>query len=154
MLEREPNEFTDPNLILQTAPQRTSPVRFFHIQVRNRHRAKLATNCTVYLEKATLLPNAEMELKTVEFKWAGTRMPSVGIAPGGIRLFDAFFLFRNDTSQVNFNALTDATDYLPVFPKGVADYELSYVVLSENFAPARKTFTLRLSHQLDNVTFQ
>jgi hypothetical protein len=81
-------------------------------------------------------------------------MPSVGIAPGGIRLFDAFYLFHNDPSQVKFNALTDATDYLPVFPKGVADYQLSYVVLSENFAPARKTFTLRMNHRLDKVTFQ
>jgi hypothetical protein len=112
------------------------------------------SNCTVYLEKAIRLPNVPIELKTVEFKWAGTTMPSVGIAPGGIRLFDAFYLFHNDPSQVKFSALTDATDYLPVFPKGVADYELSYVVLCENFAPARKTFTLRLSDQLDNVMFR
>jgi hypothetical protein len=52
------------------------PGRFFHIDVRNRHRDRIATNCYVYLAKAINLNTAEqIPLKTVEFKWAGYILP-------------------------------------------------------------------------------
>ena len=139
-----------------TRPDAQKPLvntRFFHIKVRNHHR-KAAANCSVYLEKATQLPSTNIVLKTVEFKWAGVHMPSVGIAPGGVREFDAFsHFFIPIQLQVQFNALSDSPHYRPVLPNGAANYELSYVVRSENFSPARGTFKLCLRDQLNDTTF-
>ena len=90
VLERDHTEFSDAPVL---GPQQQHvPVRFFHIKAKNNHREKLATNCFVYLEKATRLPNTEILLKTIEFKWAGVTIPGVAIAPRGIREFDAFCL--------------------------------------------------------------
>jgi hypothetical protein len=48
ILERDPKQHTDPyHLGLR------KHTRYFSIEVRNRHRGKVARNCYVYLEKAT-----------------------------------------------------------------------------------------------------
>jgi hypothetical protein len=152
VLERESEEFTDSPAKLNAQKQLLN-IRFFHIKVRNHHREKLAANCSVYLEKATQLPNTNIPLKTVEFKWAGVQMPSVGIAPDGVREFDAFYILHPNPTQVQFHALSDSPHYYPVLPKGSGDYELSYVVRSENFPPARGTFKLCLRDQLNDTIF-
>jgi hypothetical protein len=148
-LERDPREFTDA-IIDQ---QQTKQARFFHIKVHNRHRAKLATNCFVYLEKAVRLPNNDVQqLKTVEFKWAGVTIPGVAIAPGSIREFDALFILLESPTEVLFNTFSVSTEYIPRLPNGVAKYEFSYVVRSDNFPPARGTFRLTLREQYTDTT--
>jgi hypothetical protein len=148
ILERVPNEFADANIIGPNVP-----ARFFHIRVSNRHRERLASNCYVYLERVKQLPDTNIPLKTVEFKWAGTRLAGVGIVAGGSRDFDAFHLLHQSPTQIQFNALADATDYFPEIPPNAGNHELSYVVVSDNFPPARGTFTLHLDAQLENTTF-
>jgi hypothetical protein len=150
VLERDPQEFSE--ACLPVGPQQLVKGRFFHIGVRNRHREKLAVNCSVYLEKITRLPDTNFPLKTIEFKWAGTGTPGVAIAPNTARDFDAFFLLHKSPTQLYFNLLTDAGDYNLNIPPGAADYELSYVVRSENFPPARGTFKLCLKDQLGDTT--
>lgn len=138
----------------QIFPDRTQiNTRFFHINVRNLHREKLAINCYVYLEKAIRRPNTTIPLRTIEFKWAGTLLPAIGIAPGTARAFDAFFIHHNHPTQLLFNALTDSGEYYPQIPPGIGEYEFSYVVMAENFAPARGTFTLDLRAALKDTTF-
>jgi hypothetical protein len=150
VLERMPREFTDAYITNAVSPL---PGRFFHIRVCNRHRSQLASNCYVYLERITQIPSTNIPLKTVEFKWAGTGLAGVGIGAGGSREFDAFHLLHQNPTQVLFNALADATDYFPRIPRGAGDYELSYVVVSDNFMPARGKFTLHVDGQLQNTTF-
>jgi hypothetical protein len=78
-------------LVLEaSSPVDTATAKAFHVSVRNRHREKLAVNCFAYLESAIKLPDTRIPLETIEFKWAATRLPSVSIAAGGTRLFDAF----------------------------------------------------------------
>lgn len=127
---------------------------FFHIDVRNHHQQKLATNCYVYLEKAVrVTPTAEtIPLKTVEFKWAGTTIPGVGIAPRSVREFDAFQVAHNTPTVLDFAAFCDSTEYIPRF-SGAGQYELSYVVRAGNFPPARGSFKLNLDPVLARTTF-
>ncbi len=151
VLDRLPRQFSDASIF--DGSDQLVRARFFHISVHNRHREKLAANCSVYFERATRLPNINIPLKTIEFKWAGVHLPNVAIAPGGVREFDALHLLHSDPTQIIFNAHSDSPDYYPHFEKGAADYELSYVVRAENFPPARGTFRLHLSDQLNDTTF-
>jgi hypothetical protein len=151
VLERDATESTDAPIGLD-ANGRPVVARFFHIKLHNRHREKLATNCFAYLERATQLPSTEIPLKTVEFKWAGVQIPGVAIAASSAREFDALFILHEDPLQVQVNTFSDSPDYRPRFPAGAADYELSYVVRSENFPPARATFRLQLRKELAHTT--
>jgi hypothetical protein len=149
-------EFSDASQIINTGPgvsPMTSMTRFFHIKVHNCHREKLATNCYVYMQKATKRPNTNIPLRTIEFKWSGTRLPSVGIAPGAEREFDTFHICHVEPTTLRFNVFTDATDYYPKFPPGAGEYELSYLVISDNFPPAQGSFVLNLEGSVDQTTF-
>jgi hypothetical protein len=126
--------------------------RFFHIDVRNRHRSKIATNCYVYLERAiNRHTSAEIPLKTVEFKWAGYVLPNAHILPGQIRRFDAFWIAHERPTQLQFNVYCDASDYIPHI-EGEGAYRLSYAVVADNFPPARRTFILDLNKSLELTT--
>jgi hypothetical protein len=120
----------------------------FHVNVRNRHREKLALNCCVYLESAIKRPDTDIPLRTIEFQWAGTRLPSVGIAAGTTRLFDAFWILHTQPNRVLFQVHTDSVEYIPLLPQDIGEYELSYLVTAENFPPARGRFILDLRSSL------
>lgn len=152
VLEREPQEFSEVSAIFPDGS--SHPTRFFHINVHNCHREKLATNCNVYLERAIKRPNTIIPLKTIEFKWAGVQFPSVGIAARTLRSFDAFHILRAHPTRLRFNVFTDASDYYPRFLEETGEYELSYLVTAENFPPARGSFILVLNNVLDKTTFQ
>jgi hypothetical protein len=148
-LERDKNEFTSP----QIANLANIPAKCFHIDIRNRHLDRFATNCYVYLEKAVRLgPSADtVHLKTVELKWAGTMFPSVGIGPGSIRTFDAFFILPESPTVLRFSGFMDASDYHPHI-QGEGEYELSYLVTASNFPVARRSFKLKLDGRLALTT--
>jgi hypothetical protein len=151
ILERDPQEFTDPyHLGLR---QQT---RYFSIGVRNRHHNKVARNCYVYLEKATKLePRSKIPLKAIEVKWEAYTLPNANIPPSTVRKFAAFFIIHESPEKLNIaNMWTDAPSY--VFPKieGKGLYELQYVVVSDNFPAARGTFKLNLSNSLQETTLE
>jgi hypothetical protein len=128
--------------------------RFFHINVRNRHRDKIATNCYVYLAKAiNLNTSEEIPLKTVEFKWAGYVLPNAHILPKQARGFDAFWIAHDRPTHLQFNAYSDASDYIPRI-EGEGRYELSYVVVADNFPVLRGSFILSLNKSLELTTFE
>ena len=150
VLEREPGQFTDAMRVENRAgPQTPFPGRFFHIDVRNRHRSKIATNCCVYMAKAINLDTSqEIPLKTVEFKWAGYVLPNAHILPGQVRRFDAFWLAHHLPMTMQFNVYSDATDYIPRI-EGEGRYELSYQVVADNFPAASGSFILNLNRSLN-----
>ncbi len=132
---------------------RSYPRRHFHIAVQNCHHRKTALGCYAYIKSIHDLDrSSEIPTKTIEFKWAGTLLPSVRIAPSSCRLFDACHV-RNDTpSEVEFNALTDSSDYQPGIP-GVGNYRITYGVASENFAVAEAAFTMRVGKAFSDFSF-
>jgi hypothetical protein len=151
VLERQPGQFHDAQRIVNSAVIKGA--RFFHIDVRNRHRIKTATNCYVYLEKITNLnTSVETPLKTIEFKWAGYTLPYAHIPPGKARQFDGFWVFHEMPTHLQFNVFSDATDYIPRLD-GEGRYELSYLVLADNFPQTRASFILDLNKSLDLTTF-
>lgn len=146
VLERDASEDTDPYLQGHLS-------RFFHIEARNRHRTKIATNCYAYLEKLeNLSENSILEIKTAELKWAGYTLPNAAIMPVSSRLFDAGCVLHSQPIIFHVNLLfADATDY-QIKIQGKGDYKLQYVVISDNFPPARCTVTLHLDPLVDQVS--
>jgi hypothetical protein len=151
VIKRVPQQYTESKERLLSGMMVDS--RFFHIDVHNLHKEKLATNCYVYLEKAKRLPDTEIPIKTTEFKWAGVGFPGVAIMPRSTRAFDAFHIRVAEPTQIIFNALTDSSDFYPKLPKGPAKYELTYIIVAENFPPTRGTFILDLKESIGLTTF-
>jgi hypothetical protein len=154
-LERKPRQFADaPRWESRGGHRRDLTGRFFQIDVRNRHRTRMATNCYVYLMKAINLETSEeIPLQMVEFKWAGSVVPHAQILPGAARQFDAFWIDHAYPTTLQFNPYCDANDFTPrVQTEG--RYELSFVVVSDNFSPSRGSFTLSLNRSLELTTFE
>jgi hypothetical protein len=148
-LERSPGEFTDPRVMsIPGAPLG----RFFHIEARNYHRDRAATNCYAYL---TSIRNTNaginIPVPQTELKWAGYTFPNAAIAAGSSRSIDAFWIRHADPTRLQFNMFTDASDYLPQVA-GAGDYELQYMVIADNFPPAHCAVMLHLDGLLDQTT--
>jgi hypothetical protein len=127
--------------------------RYFHVCVRNLHHVKAACQCFAYLEAITNVKTGQKSiLRTVEFKWSGTFLPGVRIAPKSYRFFDAFCVLHNAPTQIQFNPLTDSVHYIPVIP-GPGDYDLTYAVTPENFPTARRFFRLSIANGLQDIKF-
>lgn len=114
------------------------PVRFFHLTVENLHRDKMAVGCTAYVENIGDVETGEpIDFRPAELKWAGTRLPSVPIPAGRSRDLDACCILARDPGTIHFVSLSDSGKHMaPVSGRPV---DVSYVVLSENFAEARCT---------------
>lgn len=128
--------------------------RFFHVGVHNRHRRKMAMNCCVYLERATALDSGvEIPVKTVEFKWEGYMLPNAHIQPGTVRKFDVFWIQHDQPTELEFNMFCDASYFYPQI-KVAGRYELTYLVVADNFPPARRSFVLTLNSLLDKTSLE
>jgi hypothetical protein len=150
VMERRLGEFTDAAVVV--GGHINGMARYFHIDVHNQHQESTARNCYVFLEKMRRLDSdTEIQIRTVEFKWAGTSLPNVGIAPRTAREFDAFFILHDAPSTVRFNAFVDSSEYIPQVP-AVGKYEFTYVVTADNFPVARRAFTLNLNSVLNETT--
>lgn len=133
--------------------------RPFHIKVENLHHRKDARNCFAYLDEVVDLNSnrnisKDEKWETVEFKWAGTRLASVRIAPKpSYRNFDAVWLFVNQQQQIGmgfFNSVVPAlTDYFP-HQLRPGRYRLTFVVVSDNFDPVRKSFIFEFGQTLES----
>lgn len=117
------------------------PVRFFHLTVQNRHRDKMAVGCTAYVEDITDANSGEpIDFRPAEIKWAGTTMPSVPILPGRSRDLDACCILEQDPATILFVSLSDSGKHMaPISGRAV---HVTYLVLSDNFSPARCTILI------------
>jgi hypothetical protein len=89
----------------------------------------------------------------VEIKWAGYILPNAHIPPGTVRSFDAFYIRHDLPSRLQFNVFSDSTDFFPRI-EGEGRYELHYLVVSDNFPPARGSFILQLDRVLGSTTLK
>jgi hypothetical protein len=146
VLERDPGEFND------EPDNYGKNRRFFHVLVRNRHRRKIATNCYVYLEKATKLdPRSEIQGGSVELKWAGYILPNAHVLPGSTRPFDAVYIHHDFPRQPQFKTFSDWHKIIPRL-EGEGRYELRYLIVADNFPSVRRSFNLNLNASLNLTT--
>lgn len=138
--------------------------RFFHIKVLNKHKDKISRNCVAFAERMKNLQNNKTRvLDLVELKWKRIKTVGVFIPPQSLRCFDAVKIFYSDPSIVHLglnNLITDwgplarGKDYEKYQISGLGDYEIDYVVFSDDFSPARAKFLLHLDKQIQDSTFE
>lgn len=152
-LVRELSQSTQAYILGQN--QQRPLARFFHIEVHNHHRERTATNCYAYLEKIfDVTSNNYVPLQTIEFKWRGYSLPNAAIAANSYRHLDAFFIVESDPTTIHFSTFSDAGDILPLLPSRSGDYRLGYLILSDNFQPARCSLDLHLDAALERTTLR
>ena len=133
--------------------------KYFHITVTNKHKDKVARNCVSYVERIRNLVTGELRvLEYVELKWKGVITVGVTIPPKSQRHLDAFHINYSmpNTARLGLNAhIVDFSGYANEYQiSGTGDYQIDYVVFSENFAPVRAKFKLHIGTNLADVTFQ
>lgn len=148
-LDRENEQFVDSKRIPEN-----KMARYFHVLVKNLNSRTPAINCYVYLEQVRdLSNNSNIPIETIEFEWAGYTQPNAVILPNASRHFRAFNILHQDAKKLCFDLFTDSSRFIPRI-NGPGEFELTYVVVSENFPPARRTFSLHIGDELDEIRFQ
>jgi hypothetical protein len=148
-ITRPKSEFQDMNRIGIPSPQLA---RYFHLTVNNLNIRKIALNCTAYLELMKKLPeNVSSTPATTELKWAGYTKPTVAIMPQSQRDLDAFYVLHSAPNILYFSCFSDSSHYMmPVL--GYGRYLLDYVVISENFSPARIRVEVNIGNSIDDIS--
>ena len=112
-------------------------------------------NCCAYLEKATAIdPRLETFIGAVEFKWEGYPLPNAHIRAARVCRFDALWLAPDVPGEARFNIFCDAPYFVPQVRGAGRHYELTYLVVSDNFPPARRSFVLKLAGSLALTTLE
>lgn len=157
ILERNAKEYEDAHhLGIDGHPM----ARFFHLDVKNLNPHKQATNCYGFLESVlNVNTSKQRKLRTMEFKWAGYTLPNATILRDSARQLDTFFVIHSNPSQPHFSCFSDSTYYLPYIEtpgdvRAPGVFELTFLIVSENFQPARETFILELGNALDEIHFR
>lgn len=74
MIERDVSQCADE---LHPGPQGPRPVRYYHVQVTNKHLRRTAFGCYAYLEDMRdAVADKKIETKFVEYKWRGVPFPA------------------------------------------------------------------------------
>ncbi|XES78469.1 MAG: hypothetical protein ACBZ72_06240 [Candidatus Bathyarchaeia archaeon] len=152
-LDRDENNYENAD-----APQ-VGAGRYYHIKVVNKHKDKIARNCFAYIERIrNLATGNERILELVELKWRGVIKETVSIVPQAVRYLDALHI-NFSTPTVAYLGLNpfifDWTGYLNAYQiSGTGDYEIDYVVFSEDFPPCRGKFMLHIDAQIQNTTLE
>lgn len=148
-LERNSEQFEDAFRL----PERKN-ARFFHINVRNLNPYKHARNCYAFIESVQNLSSGEfLPVRTVELKWAGYTLPNATILPLSSRSIDGFFVFHESPNTPHFNLYSDSGHFY-IRIKGPGDYELTYLVVSDNFEPVSSRVRMHLTGTVDEIRFE
>jgi hypothetical protein len=154
LLERDNGDFQD----VRYVGREERPARFYHIKVKNLHQQKIARDCVAYLERIKDISTGEAKpLELVEFKWKGVNTPRIAIPPKESRNLDTFHIYYDSQNIVHLGInpfVVDFTGYYELYRlRGPGTFELTYVVFSENFSPARAMFKLNIGNQLSDIRF-
>jgi len=154
ILERDEKEFDDVDQVGQIMIK----ARFYHLKVRNLHDRTTAHDCVAYLEKIRdVSTGKEWVPDLVEFKWKGVKGSRIAIPPKKCRYLDAFHVYHGSPRMVYLGInsfIIDWTGYLQQYTlEGPGNFELAYVVFSENFSSTRAKFGLRIGTSLEDVRF-
>ena len=150
-LDRKMNDYED-----AVSPQ-SGVGRYYHIRVLNKHKDKIARNCLAYIESIKDLATGKVRLlELVELKWKGVIREAVTIVPRTFRYLDAMHINSQNpiVAYLGLNPfVVDWTGYQNAYQiVGVGDYEIEYVIFSEDFSPCRAKFRLHIAPQIVNTT--
>lgn len=127
--------------------------RHYFLRIDNLHKDKIAFNCTAYVKsifcKTTNLP---IPTETVELKWAGSLVATVTIMPKSYRLLDAFLVLKSRPDLLIFSSFSDSLRHLPPL-SGIGEYEIVYIVVSENFPLLEIKTTINITGNVDTICF-
>lgn len=145
---RNPSEFDDADIVNQPGRPRA---RFLHLTVENLNPHKLAVNCVAYVEAIEdLKKNTPLRFRTAELKWAGYTLPNAAIMPAANRELDAFFVLHTNPQAIHFNCFTDSGYFMrPI--QGPGQFQIDYVIVSENFPQARISVTATIGHTIADL---
>jgi len=147
ILNREQIQFIDAHDV-----RRDKLARYFHIEVHNRHRSNVARNCFAFLETVVSVDSSKrIPFSTFESKWEGYTLPNAHIPANGVRRFDAFCIEHDNPTQLMFKGFWDASYFLPRIDS-VGRYEMTYLVVADDFPPARTSLLLTLGSSLDRTS--
>ncbi len=124
--------------------------RWYHVQVKNRHRTKHAVNCFGFLENIECGPNR----KNVQVVWAGTQAYSVVILPGDTRELDAFHWLADTAGELRFHTFATSGYYYPTPIDRAGVFNLTFRVVSDNFPDVRATFRLSWDGDINHLSFE
>jgi len=124
-----------------------------HLQVINNHQDRYARNCVAYvLEIANLDTGEPIQVENLELIWAGTGDFERHILPKKPAAIDAFFIIHGE-SVIRFNHRKSTWSQYQIRPLPKGNYLLTYLVVSENFAPVEKTFKLEFGGDYTHIKF-
>lgn len=128
--------------------------RHYFLKITNLHKDKIAFNCTAYIKSIIDKPSrVNLTSETVELKWSGSKVPMVTIMPASYRLLDAFCVLHNHPSTLFFLSYSDSLIHLPPLT-GIKHYEVDYLIVSENFPLAEKKTNIKVTGDIDSITFE
>lgn len=129
-------------------------VRFFHIEVKNLNSHKNARNCFAFLKEIYNVANKQTtKVRSSEFKWAGHLLPNATILSESYRFLDGFHVYHEAPSEPKFNIFTDSGHFVPSI-NSPGEFNLTYIVVSDNFETITTTFNLKLSINIDDIIFE
>lgn len=145
ILRRDGSQFVDAN------DKHKGIMRVFHVNVINHHKTKPAIGCYAYLEQISNATTSDVVFQeTVEVKWTGYNFPMANIAPQSSRSFDALFITSAQPFIAQPLVFTDYSNYAPIL-SGPGEYNFRFLVLAENYPPARIQLRLCLGSHLDHA---
>ena len=140
-LDRDQTDYQD-----AVAPN-TGFGRYYHIRVYNKHKDKITRNCLAYIETVKDMSTGKTKsLELVELKWKGVIKETVSIIPKSFRYLDALHINQSNPTVAFLGInpfVVDWTGYEREYQiSGIGDYEINYVIFSEDFPPCRAKFRL------------
>lgn len=125
--------------------------RFFHASIRNLHRRRLAHDCVAYVERIRdVRTGALLPVRAVELAWAGYGHPAATIIAGADRDLDLGHIYHEKPDVLVFNTFTTSAYFMPPVV-GPGEFDISYVVVSDNLPPVRATCRATLSNDLGST---
>jgi len=151
LIRRENSDFKD-------AINVNVPGRYYHIRVVNSHKDRIARNCIAYVELIKNISNrTARRLELIELKWKGISTVGVSIAPKSFRYLDAFHVNYSNPTTANLGLnpfIVDWQGYVQDYQIiGQGDYEIDFVVFSDDFSPIRARFRLHIGAQTQDIEF-
>lgn len=140
-------------MVQNVRDQHSNLTDWCHLQVINNHQNRYARNCVAYVLKIANLDTGEqIQVENLELIWAGTGDFERHILPKKPAEIDAFFIIRGE-SVIRFNHRKSTWSQYGIRPLPKGNYLLTYLVVSENFAPVEKTFELEFGGDYTHIRF-
>jgi hypothetical protein len=111
---------------------------FYHFEVKNLNKRKMALNCCAFIEKIESVGISPYRPALSELKWKNQKQAQLSIPPGETRLLDAYRI-PSDRSYVMLalNIHQVDSDIPEDYKLRDGEHVITYVVYSENFTPTR-----------------